>query len=86
MLQAKIDIELTQQGQSNLVWLKKQAADTETKIKCLVIESEQGIGKTTIVKNALKELNKEVLYINSYTTALAFYKSVYYNRYRQIIL
>jgi len=64
----------------------KMITDTQTKINCLVIESEQGVGKTTIVKNILKELNKEVLYINSYTTSLAFYKAVYHNRYNQIIL
>jgi len=64
----------------------KLITDLKTKINCLVIESEQGIGKTTIVKNMLKDLNKEVLYINSYTTALAFYKAVYYNRFNHIIL
>lgn len=47
----------------------KMITDTDTQINCLVIESEQGIGKTTIVKNILKEMNKEVLYINSYTTS-----------------
>jgi vacuolar-type H+-ATPase subunit I/STV1 len=33
----------------------KLITDPKSKINCLVLESEQGIGKTTIVKNALKE-------------------------------
>ena len=71
---------------NNIKEYLKLITDDKTKINCLVIESEQGIGKTTIVKNILKQLNKEVLYINSYTTSLAFYKIIYYNRFKNIIL
>jgi hypothetical protein len=56
------------------------------KVNCLILEGEQGIGKSTIIKSILKEIDKEMYYINSYTTSLAFYKTLYYNRYKNIIL
>ena len=59
----------------------------DSRVNSFVLKSEQGLGKTTIIKNILtKELKKEILYVNSYTTALSFYKLVYYNRYKVIIL
>jgi len=64
----------------------KIITNPKSKINCLVIESEQGIGKTTIIKNMLKDLKKDIFYINSYSTSLAFYKAVYYNRYKHIVL
>ena len=71
---------------ANIKQYLKLITDVNTKINCLIIESEQGVGKTTIVKNILKELKMNALYINSYTTSLAFYKAVYHNRFNQIIL
>jgi len=58
----------------------------ESKINCFILKSNNGLGKTTIIKNILKDLNRDFLYINSYTTSLAFYKMVYHNRYKTIIL
>lgn len=57
-----------------------------SKINCLIIDGEQGTGKTTTIKSMLKSLNKDIFYINSYTTSLAFYKAVYLNRYKHIVL
>ena len=45
---------------NNIKEYLKLITDDKTKINCLVIESEQGIGKTTIVKNILKQLNKDL--------------------------
>jgi hypothetical protein len=61
-------------------------SDSDSRINSFVLKSEQGLGKTTIIKNILKDLKKEILYVNSYTTALSFYKLVYYNRFKVIIL
>lgn len=58
----------------------------KSKINCFILEGEQGLGKSTIVKSILKELNKEIYYINSYTTSLSFYKMLYLNRHKQVIL
>lgn len=64
----------------------KIITSSDSKINCLILEGEQGIGKSTIVKSILKELGKDIYYINSYTTSLAFYKTLYLNRYKHIIL
>lgn len=58
----------------------------KSKVNCLILQGEQGIGKSTIIKSILKELEKEIYYVNSYTTSLSFYKAIYYNRYKSIIL
>jgi len=64
----------------------KIITNTESKINLLIIEGDAGLGKSTIVKSELKQQNKDIYYINSYTTSLAFYKMIYHNRYRHIIL
>lgn len=58
----------------------------QSKINSLIIEGEQGLGKSTIVKSILKKLKKEICYINSYTTSLSFYKTLYLNRFNHIVL
>lgn len=70
----------------NLKQYLKIITSQNSKINCLVVESEQGIGKTITIKNMLKDLKKDILYINSYSTALSFYKAVYNNKYKHIIL
>jgi len=64
----------------------KIITDLNTRINCFVLKGEQGIGKSTIIKNLMKNLNKDFAYLNSYTTSLAFYKFLYYNRHKHIIL
>jgi len=64
----------------------KIITNSTSKINCLILEGEQGIGKSTIVKSILKELEKDIYYVNSYTTSLSFYKALYFNRYKHIIL
>lgn len=64
----------------------KIITNDDSKVNCLIIDGEQGTGKTTITKSILKDLKKDILYLNSYTTGLAFYKSVYSNKYKTIIL
>lgn len=52
----------------------------------LIIEGETGIGKSTIIKSILKEKKRKFIYLNSYSTPLAFYKEVYRNRNSIILL
>src|SRR3990167_7872792 len=63
-----------------------KSIDTESKINCLIVEGEGGLGKSTIIKSILKELGKDIYYINSYTTSLSFYKMLYLNRFKSIII
>lgn len=63
-----------------------QLITNDSKINCLVVCGENGIGKSLVVRGILKGLSKPIYYINSYTTALAFYKAIYYHRYDNIIL
>ena len=74
------------QKYKNLKSYLKIITSSNSIINCLVVVSEQGLGKTTAIKSILKDMKKEILYLNSYTTALAFYKAVYHNKYRHIIL
>jgi hypothetical protein len=64
----------------------KIITNPKSKINLLIIEGEQGSGKSTIVKSILKELKKDMYYINSYTTSLSFYKILYSNRFKHIVL
>jgi hypothetical protein len=64
----------------------KIITDKNCKVNCLILEGEQGIGKSTIVKSMLKEMDKDICYINSYTTSLSFYKTLYVNRFKTIVL
>lgn len=64
----------------------KIITNSESKIKCLILEGESGCGKSTICKSILKELGKDIYYINSYSTSLSFYKALYLNRFKSIII
>ena len=56
------------------------------KFNGLVIEGAFGTGKSTLIKAVIKEKNRDFLYLNSYSTPLAFFKEVYKNRKNIIIL
>lgn len=58
----------------------------DTKINCLVIKGQQGLGKSTTIKSLMKKKDLGIHYINSFTTPLAFYKEVYNNRHKHLIL
>jgi len=64
----------------------KIITNDKSNINCLILFGEQGIGKSQAIKNQMLELKKEFLYVNSYSTSLSFYKLVYQNRFKHIIL
>ena len=70
----------------NLLEYLKIITNSETKINLLVVVGEMGIGKSSVIKSMLKGLKKDFIYLNSFSTALSFYKIVYENRYKHIIL
>jgi len=71
---------------NNIKEYLKIITNSDSKINSFILEGEQGLGKSTIVKSILKEMGKEFYYINSYTTSLAFYKTLYLNRFKHLIL
>jgi len=52
----------------------------------LIIESEAGLGKTFMVLNTARQEKKEFAYLNSKITELAFFKFIYKNRNKLVIL
>jgi len=64
----------------------KIITDSNSRINCLVIKGEQGVGKSTAIKSIMKEMKKDFYYLNSYTTSLAFYINLYENRFKHIII
>ncbi len=70
----------------NLREYLKIITSKKTKINCLILFGEQGIGKSQAIKNQMLELKKDFLYLNSYSTSLSFYKLVYQNRFKHIII
>jgi len=59
---------------------------SERAINLLILKGSAGTGKTYNVLKYMKENNLNYKYINNYTTPLSFYKIIYENRKRSIII
>jgi len=70
----------------NIVKYIKLIHNGNTKINSVIIEGETGLGKSTLVKAILKEIKINFVFYNSYSTPLSFYKNVYLNRDKTLLL